>query len=207
MDIFGIIFEMRSRTKENLCYKVSMGSEQCDCADTQSRCKHILALKKIVDKNYYNIQGVIKEDIFCIHNAMYEELSSNEEGIGIARTLDTVNDDIEFYLKIEDLQKSLQSFNIGILFIDQKKNREQSSKLRKLMIAVKKMIARPPTSSMLRAGSSIETQQRNVTWTRLGFNVPKTTHIHDIGESSTAMTLLAEVRFPRPDANFESRRC
>ena len=36
----------------------SMGSKQCDCDDTQSRCKHILALKKIVDKNYYNVRDV-----------------------------------------------------------------------------------------------------------------------------------------------------
>ena len=84
--------------------------------------------------------------------------------------------------------------------------REQSSKLRKWMVAVEKMIVRPPTSFMPRAGSSIETQQRNVTWTRLGFNVSKTTRMHDIDESSTTMALSAEGQFLRPDANFESRR-
>jgi hypothetical protein len=63
------------------------------------------------------------------------------------------------YKEVEDLQKSLQSFNIGALSIDQKNFfLEQSSKLRKLMIAVEKMIARPSTSFMPRAGSSIETQ-------------------------------------------------
>jgi len=74
------------------------------------------------------------------------------------------------------------------------------------MLAVEKMIAQPPTSFMPRAGSSIETQQKNVTWTRLGFNVSKTTRMHDIGESSTTMALSVEVQFSRPDANFESRR-
>jgi hypothetical protein len=101
----------------------------------------------------------------------------------------------------------LQSFNIRALSIDQKNFfREQSSKLRKWMVAVEKMIARPPTSSMPCAGSSIGPKQRNVTWTRLGFNVSKTTHMHDIGESSTTMALPAEVQFSRPDVNFESRR-
>jgi hypothetical protein len=64
------------------------------------------------------------------------------------------------------------------------------------MVVVEKMIARPPTSSIPCAGSSIETQQRNVTWTRLGFNVSKTTDMHDIGELSTTMALPAEVQFP-----------
>jgi hypothetical protein len=78
--------------------------------------------------------------------------------IGVAETLKTVNDDVELYKEIEDLQKSLQSFNIGALSIDQKNIfREQSSKLRKWMVAVEKMIARPPTSFMPRAGNNIET--------------------------------------------------
>jgi hypothetical protein len=34
VDIFGLIFEMQSQTKEGVWYTVSMGSEQCDCADT-----------------------------------------------------------------------------------------------------------------------------------------------------------------------------
>ena len=52
VDIFGLIFEMRSQTKEDLWYAVSMRSEQCDCVDTQSRCKHMSALRKIIDKSY-----------------------------------------------------------------------------------------------------------------------------------------------------------
>jgi hypothetical protein len=74
------------------------------------------------------------------------------------------------------------------------------------MVAVELMIARPPRSFMPRAGSSIGTQQTNVTWPGVGFNVSKTTHMHDIGESSTTMALPAEVQFPQPDANFKSRR-
>jgi hypothetical protein len=207
VDIFGLIFEMESQTKEGVWYTVSMGSKQCDCADTQSKCKHMLALKKIVDKSYYNVRGVIEEDTFNIHDAIYEEISSNEEEIGVAETLKTVNDDVELYKEVKDLQKSLQSFNIRALSIDQKNFfREQSSKLTKWMVAVEKMIARPRTSFMPRAGSNIETQQRNVTWTRLGFNVSKQTRMHDIGESSITMALSAEVQFPRPDANFASRR-
>ena len=131
VDIFGLVVEMRPQTKEDLWYTMSMGFEQCDCADTQSRCKHMLALKKIVDKSYYNVLGVIKDDIFCMHNAIYEELPPNEEEIRIVRTLETVNDDDEFYKEIEDLQKSLESFNIGALSINQKKICEQSSNLRK----------------------------------------------------------------------------
>jgi hypothetical protein len=111
---------MLSQTKEGVWYKISMGSEQCDCVDTQSRCKHMSALKKIVDKNFYNVRSVIEEDTFNIHDAIYEEISSNEEKIWIAKTLKTVNDDVEFYKEVEDLQKSLQSFNIGTLSIDQK---------------------------------------------------------------------------------------
>ena len=107
VDIFGLVFEMQSQMKEGVWYTVSMGSEQCDCADTQSRCKHMLALKKIVDKSYYNVRGVIEEDTFNIDDAIYEELLSNEEEIGIAETLKTVNDDVEFYKEVEDLQKSL----------------------------------------------------------------------------------------------------
>jgi hypothetical protein len=110
-----LVFEMRSQMKEGLWYTVSMGSEQCDCADAQPKCKHILALKKIVDKSYYNVHGVIEEDTFCIINAIYEELPSNEEEIWNAETLKTVNDDVEFYKEVKDLQKSLQSFNIGAL--------------------------------------------------------------------------------------------
>jgi hypothetical protein len=34
----------------------------------------MLALKKIVDKSYYNVWGVIEEDTFNIHNAIYEEI-------------------------------------------------------------------------------------------------------------------------------------
>jgi len=52
--------------------------------------------------------------------------------------------------------------------------RKQSSKLKKWMVAVEEMIGWPPTSSKRCVGSNIETQQRNVTWTRLGFNVPRT---------------------------------
>ena len=59
---------------------------------------------------------------------------------------------------------------------------------------------------MPHARSNIETQQNNVTWTRLGFNVSKTKHIHDIGESSTTTMVLVELQFSRPDANFESHR-
>jgi hypothetical protein len=56
---------------------------------------------------------------------------SNEKEIGVAETLKTVNDDVELYKEVEDLQKSLQSFNIGALSIDQKNFfRKQSSKLR-----------------------------------------------------------------------------
>ena len=46
VDIFGLVFEMRSQTKEDLWCTMSMRSEQCECANTQSRCKHMLALKK-----------------------------------------------------------------------------------------------------------------------------------------------------------------
>jgi hypothetical protein len=109
-----------------------MRSEQYGCTDTQSMCKHMLDLKKIVDKSYYNVGGIIEEDTFCIHNAIYEKLPTNEEGVGIAKTPKTVKDDVELYKKVQDLQKSLQSFNIGALSIDQKNFlREQSSKLRK----------------------------------------------------------------------------
>ena len=55
VDIFCLVFEMQSQTKEGLWYTMCLGSEQCDCADTQSRCKHKLILKKIIDKNYYNV--------------------------------------------------------------------------------------------------------------------------------------------------------
>ena len=96
-----------------------MRSEQCDCADTQSKCKHMLAFKRIVHRNYYNVRGVIEEHTFCIHNAICEELPINEEEIRIARTLETVNDDANFYKEVEDLQESLQSFDIGALYIDQ----------------------------------------------------------------------------------------
>ena len=34
----------------------------------------------------------------------------------------------------------------------------------------------------------------------------KTARMHDIGESSTTMALSVEIQFPRPNANFESRR-
>jgi hypothetical protein len=47
----------------------------------------MLALKKIVDKSYYNVRGVIREYTFNIHDAIYEELPSNEEEIGIVETL------------------------------------------------------------------------------------------------------------------------
>ena len=60
---------------------------------------------------------------------MKEELSSNEEEIGTTRTIKMVNDDIEFYKEVENLQKSLQSFNIGALSIDKKKICEQNLKL------------------------------------------------------------------------------
>ena len=120
VDIFGLIFEMQSQTKEDVWYTMSMGSEQCDCGDTQSRCKHMLALKKIVDKSYYNVRGVIEEDTFNIYDAIYKEIPSTEEEIGVAETLKTVNDDVELYKDVEDLQKSLQSFNIGTLSIDKK---------------------------------------------------------------------------------------
>ena len=119
MDIFGLVFEMQSQTKERVRYTMSMRSEQCDCANTQSRCKHMFALKKIVDKSYYNVRVVIQEETFNTHDAIYEKLPSNEEEIGSAETLKIVNDDVEFYKEVEDLQKSLQNFNIGALSIDQ----------------------------------------------------------------------------------------
>ncbi len=78
VDIFNLVFEMQSQTKEGLWYTMSMGSEQYDCADTQSRCKHMLALKKIIDKNYYNVRGVIEEDAFDIHKC-------NQRGTTIQR--------------------------------------------------------------------------------------------------------------------------
>ena len=209
MGIFGLVFEMQSQTKEDLWYTLSMRSEQCDVpilnqgANTDQGAN---TLKKIIDKNYLNVRDIIEEDAFDIHNAIYEELPFNEEEIGIAKTLKTVNDDVKFYKEVEDLQKTLQNFNIGALSIDQRNFFcEQSLKLRKWMVAVEKMIARSPTNSMPCARISIEGRQMNLTWTRLGFNVSKTTHMHDIGESSTTMALPAEVQFPRPDANFESR--
>ena len=67
------------------------------------------------------------------------------------------------------------------------------------------MIALAPTSSMLCVGDNIDTHQWNVTRTKLGFNVPKTKHVHDIGDLSTTTTLLAKKQFPRPSASFESR--
>jgi hypothetical protein len=43
------------------------------------------------------------------------------------------NDDVEFYKNVKDLQKSLQSFNIGALSIYQKNFfREQSLKFEKI---------------------------------------------------------------------------
>ena len=89
-----------------------------------------------------------------------------------------VNDDVELCKEVEDLKKSLQSFNIGALSIDQKKFREQRSKLKIWMVAVETMIAQLPTNFMLHARSSIEIQHMNVTWIRLEFNVSKI--IHDI---------------------------
>jgi hypothetical protein len=79
----------------------------------------MFALKKIVDKSYYNVRVVIQEETFNTHDTIYEKLPSNEEEIGSAETLKIVNDDVEFYKEVEDLQKSLQSFNIGALSIDQ----------------------------------------------------------------------------------------
>ena len=135
-----------------------------------------MILKKIIDKNYYSVQGVIEENTFSTHNVIYEELSSNKEKIRIVETLKTVNDDVELCKEVEDLKKSLQSFNIGALSIDQKKFREQRSKLKIWMVAVETMIAQLPTNFMLHARSSIEIQHMNVTWIRLEFNVSKITH-------------------------------
>lgn len=81
---------------------------------------NMLALCMIFDKSYYDVHGVIEQGTFCIHNAIYEEISSNKEEIGIARTIETIIDDVEFYKDVEDLQKSLQSLNIEALSIDQK---------------------------------------------------------------------------------------
>ena len=55
------------------------------------------SLKKDVNQSYYNVLGVIEEYTFCIHSAIYEELPSKEDKIGIAGTLETVHDDVEFY--------------------------------------------------------------------------------------------------------------
>ena len=119
-------------------------------------------------------------------NLIYEEISSNKEKIGVAITLEMVNDDVEFYKEIGYLQKLLQNFNIGALSIDQKDYLcEQSSKLKKWMVAT-----RQPTSSIPCVGINIETQQRNVTWIKLGFNVPRTKHIPNIGEFSTTRRYL-----------------
>ena len=46
VNIFGLVFEMQSQTNKYLWYIMSMESKQCDCAGTQSKCKHMLALKK-----------------------------------------------------------------------------------------------------------------------------------------------------------------
>jgi len=35
VDIFGLVCEMQSQTKEDLWYTMSMGFEQCDCVDIQ----------------------------------------------------------------------------------------------------------------------------------------------------------------------------
>lgn len=86
-----------------------MRSEQYACVGTQSKCKHMLAFKTIVDKSCYNGQIVIKVDTFCIYHAIYEELSSKKN----ERTFEMVNDDVEFYKNVEDLKKLLQNFNIG----------------------------------------------------------------------------------------------
>lgn len=45
-----------------------------------------------------------------------------------------------------------------------------------------------------------------MTWTRLGSNVPRTKHVYDVGESSTAMTLPVKLQFSQPVTSFESRR-
>ena len=82
-----------------------MRSKQCDCADTQSRCKHMLALKKIIDKNYYIVHVVIKEQTLCLHNAIYKEPLFNKEEIKITSILEIVNDDVEFYKEVEEFQK------------------------------------------------------------------------------------------------------
>jgi len=66
-----------------------------------------VGFEKIVDKSSYYIQGVVEENNLCIYNANYEEPPSKEEQIGIARTLETINDDAQFYKDVEDFQKSL----------------------------------------------------------------------------------------------------
>ena len=55
------------------------------------------ALEKDVNQSYYNVWGVIEEYTFCMYSAIYEELPSKGDKIGIAGTLETVHDDVEFY--------------------------------------------------------------------------------------------------------------
>lgn len=48
--LFGLVLEMQSRSKLNVWHTMYVGFEQYDCANSQSRCKHMLALKKMFQK-------------------------------------------------------------------------------------------------------------------------------------------------------------
>ena len=62
IDDVGMKFLIRSQTIHERWYAVNLGTKCCECGDRLSICKHLLAVKKLVDEEFTYLKRILSNE-------------------------------------------------------------------------------------------------------------------------------------------------
>jgi hypothetical protein len=218
IDDVGMEFLIRSQTIHERWYAVNLGTECCECEDRVSICKHLLAVKKLVDEEFTYLKRIlsIEEDGFVNNlddvgeddivsppqSPEHNPLPLAMDDLGMVQVESSEVEDvpqIEVRLaKLNDLYVELgrEFFNtdkmktIGLEHIENSIMRLNALK-RELQFALNPQLV-PGRISLPRAGSNIAPIQANVSRTRFGHGRPWKPKNKDlVGSSGDATTSQA----------------